>query len=127
MDQASSKHFDRNSLCWVSIFEKCLILNIKVMEMRNLVRFHQNICIFEDFTAIYFFCVLLRIWRLKKFKQFLDIKLPWKILKHAWLNSIKTHKTTFNNSTAICSDNKFWKCRAILSLLVQIWLRSSFL
>ena len=46
----------------ISIFENWLIFYIRIMKMSNLVKFHQNICIFEDFTAIYIFCVFIRIW-----------------------------------------------------------------
>ena len=46
----------------ISIFKDWLILYIRVMKMSNLVKFHQNICIFEDYTAIYFFVCFIRIW-----------------------------------------------------------------
>ena len=36
----------------ISIFENVLVFYINVMEMSNLIKFHQNICTVEDFTAI---------------------------------------------------------------------------
>ena len=43
----------------ISIFENWLIFYIMIIKMSNLVKFHQNICIFDDFTAIYFFMCFL--------------------------------------------------------------------
>ena len=39
----------------ILIFEKWLIHYKKVITMSKLVKFHQNICIFEDFTVIFVF------------------------------------------------------------------------
>ena len=38
-----------------SIFKGWSIFYIRFVKRSNLVKFHHNICIFEDFTAIYFF------------------------------------------------------------------------
>ena len=70
----------------ISIFENCLVFYINVMKMSNLIKFHQNICISEDFKAIYFFWIFIRIWpKIRIFfsnqvsknihKKFLDINI----------------------------------------------------
>ena len=51
----------------ISSFENWLVFYIKVIKMSNLVKFHQHKCIFEDFTAIYFFCAFMRIWPESRF------------------------------------------------------------
>ena len=89
-----------------SIFQNWLIFYIRVAKMRRLVKSIQTICIFEDFTAIKFFCVVIRIWP-KNYNFF---------LKYVTKEFQKSHKTTFNSSVAICSNNKVWKCGAVLPL-----------
>ena len=56
--QKKTRFFVENSKIWI-----LKITSYKrSWKMGNFVKFHQNICIFQDFTAIYFFCVFVRIW-----------------------------------------------------------------
>ena len=70
----------------ISIFENWLISYIWFMKMSNLIKFNRNICILEDFAAIYFFAFYKGLtWNYEFFsdqvtkkmrKKFLDIILP---------------------------------------------------
>ena len=46
----------------ISISKNWSIFHIWFIKMSNLIKFYQNIGIFVDFTAIYFFYVFIRIW-----------------------------------------------------------------
>ena len=93
----------------ISIFENWLIFYIRIKKMSNLVKFHQNICIFEDFTAIYFLCVFYKdlTWNWKFFSDHVTKKIHKKQFRHCinlkfcqnmpnWIISkvTKLHKTT---------------------------------
>ena len=68
----------------ISIFENWLIFYIRIKKMSNLVKFHQNICIFEDFTAIYFLCVFYKdlTWNWKFFSDHVTKKIHKKNFRH---------------------------------------------